>query len=288
MGWRPSEQLVYPHYESEVLTDCFPERNLAGVTLSAFLRLHRTRLVARFEHLGEYEWPYVAVNPRPDRDDPSFRGDFLYADVGDGDIRIATGFLRTNSEGLLIVSRLTVEHWPPDREVTGAVVRALPIATMRDLAVAKLPAVAAGRRFARDIGDEWISEPEAELAERAAAEAAKPRPGRPGNPEAHYERIAIRYLELIDGGRRDVLKALTEEESAQNGRVVPRETVRDWVRRATALGFLAPGTPGRAEPRPGPRLTPKPTKRTDSAKKVPKQRPRGVRAPGAVTPGGKS
>jgi hypothetical protein len=66
----------------------------------------------------------------------------------------------------------------------------------------------------------------------------------------HYRRIALRYLEILEE-RRDVLVALAQEES------VPRETIRDWVRKATELGFLGPGTPGRAEQRPGPNLYPK-------------------------------
>jgi hypothetical protein len=88
----------------------------------------------------------------------------------------------------------------------------------------------------------------------AAAAAQRPlNRGRHGYPDDHYRRIALRYLKLVEE-RRDVLVALAQEESEGLGRDVPRETVRDWVRRATELGFLLPGTPGRASKRPGPNL----------------------------------
>jgi acyl-CoA reductase-like NAD-dependent aldehyde dehydrogenase len=89
-----------------------------------------------------------------------------------------------------------------------------------------------------------------ERAEQAAKQATKPARGRRAKPREHYQRIALRYLDLASR-RRDVLVALADEEG------VPRETVRDWVRKATKLGFLAPGRPGRAETRRGPMLNPK-------------------------------
>jgi hypothetical protein len=52
-----------------------------------------------------------------------------------------------------------------------------------------------------------------------------------------------------------VLKVLAAEESERADRIIPRETIRDWVRKATRLEYLAPGSPGRAEARPGPRLS---------------------------------
>jgi hypothetical protein len=81
-----------------------------------------------------------------------------------------------------------------------------------------------------------------------------PRPGRRAKPTEHYRRIALRYLELLKQGQRHVLKALAAEESEREGRAVPRETVRDWVRKATKLGYLTPGIQGRASARPGPEL----------------------------------
>jgi hypothetical protein len=210
-------------------------------------------LEAWFENPDGREWPYVESSAYPDRSDPRVLGCFFAGDLIDGDPWIVEGILRSDPAGP-IVSRLTVEHYPAHREVTGAILRRLAIATIRNIALANLPAVAESRRIAREAGIARVSEADAAHAEHAAAEAAKPRPGRRAKPDEFYERIARRYLELLKDGRRDVLKALAAEESEREGRVIPKETVRDWVRKATRLGFLAKGKPGKAEARPGPRL----------------------------------
>ena len=74
--------------------------------------------------------------------------------------------------------------------------------------------------------------------------------GRKGYPDLHYQRIALKAVELFTGGERHVVKALAEEEKR------PYQTVRDWVRRARSeeLGFLAPVKQGRSDFRPGPNL----------------------------------
>ena len=158
------------------------------------------------------------------------------------------------NQGPPIVSGVQVEHFPkPDREVTGSVLR-LPLARIRDRATAQLPAVAIGRNAMADAGGWSIRPEDVAVAELAAAEAERPKRGRQAKSPEHYRRIAFRYLELLRDGKRHVLKELAAEESERLGRTVPRETVRDWVRKATRLGYLAPGTAGRADPRPGPNL----------------------------------
>lgn len=167
------------------------------------------------------------------------------------------GVLFRNPKGPPIVGDLTVRHFPLDKkaarvEVTGTVLRALPLGTIRDKARAGLEGIWQARDTLRDLGYIDTSE-SVERAREAAQEAKKRRPGRPGHPDEYYRRIAARYLQLAKV-RGDVLVALADEESELQGRQIPRETIRDWVRKATERGYLAPGKPGRAEVRPGPKL----------------------------------
>lgn len=160
------------------------------------------------------------------------------------------GVLRQRKQ-LLVVSELDVEpNVPGGGEVTGTVLRALNIAQIRQRAMDALPGVLWAREAMRRAGVFNITDADVRRARRAASLAAQQplNRGRRGYGPNHYRRIALRYLELVSEGRRNVLVALAAEE----GR--PRETVRDWVRRATELGFLSPGKQGRAEARPGPNL----------------------------------
>jgi len=85
----------------------------------------------------------------------------------------------------------------------------------------------------------------------ALAEESKPARGRRGYPDDHYERIARRYLQLVNDERvtRGVLARIADEE----GR--PVETVRTWIYQARQRDFLTRrGEVGRAGALPGPRL----------------------------------
>jgi hypothetical protein len=157
-----------------------------------------------------------------------------------------------------IVGSVTVRHFPLDdqtarAEVTGTVLRGLPLATIRERALRGLEGIRQARDAMAETG--WSINPASvERARDAADEARKPRPGRPGLPDEHFARIAGRYIDLVESGLSNVLVALAEEESQRAGRTIPRETIRDWVRKATERGYLAPGKPGKAEARPGPKL----------------------------------
>ena len=207
-------------------------------------------------------WPFIRSRLL-DEDDPRWPG--VLADFRGGDLiapslraklepwRIS-GTLRRDPNGPPIVGELTVEHFPLDAksvraEVTGTVMRRLRLADMRDDACAGLE----GHKLFAEVG--WHVTPEQREQAVGAAEETKRKRGRPGYPPEHYERIALRYLELLAQGKRNVLKELANEESERLKRIVPRETVRDWVRKATKEGYLAPGKPGRADARPGPKLT---------------------------------
>jgi hypothetical protein len=158
-------------------------------------------------------------------------------------------------EGPPVLTQVNVEHRqnPTTVEVTGNALRRLPIATIRDRANAQLRQ----RPDYLDALDIFgrVTPAERQRARRAAV-AAKKLPltrGRKGYPEAHYRRIALRAVEIFDpdrkdGGRRDVLNALAEEEKK------PYSTVRDWISRARGLGYLVPAKQGRTDFRPGPNL----------------------------------
>jgi hypothetical protein len=168
------------------------------------------------------------------------------------------GLLYRCPTGPPIVGSLRVRHFPLDTkalraELTGLVLRALPLATIRDGALAGLEGSLQFLEIAGEAGWRGVALDDVERAREPVHEARKARPGRPRLSDQFLERIAIRYVELARV-RRDVLVALAAEESERAGREIPRETIRDWVRKATERRYLAPGKPGRAEARPGPRL----------------------------------
>jgi len=84
-----------------------------------------------------------------------------------------------------------------------------------------------------------------------AAASSEPKRGRIGYPDEHYRRIALRYLQLVNGQppvTRGVLGVMAAEENR------PMETVRTWIHQARKRGFLSSGERGRAGGMPGPRL----------------------------------
>jgi hypothetical protein len=229
---------------------------------------------AAFENRGGLDWPYVLtwLVPQPDEDRPADEDDVAEFIAGDwikptdrapdahAQPWVMHGILRRSKRGLLVVSELDIEpNLPGGAEVTGTVLRGVRLTPIRQKAVAALGGIALAREAAAAAGLFNVSKEDAERARRAAAEAeGQPlNRGRKGYPQNHYRRIALRYLDLIGEGRRDVLVALAAEESKRQGRKVPRETIRDWVRKATTLEFLTPGKQGRADARPGPKLYPK-------------------------------
>lgn len=86
-------------------------------------------------------------------------------------------------------------------------------------------------------------------------ESTPPRPGRKGFGTAFYRRLALEYLELqSDGVSRGIRVALADRESARQGKTITTDAIRDALHKATELGFLLPGTRGRAGRLPGPNL----------------------------------
>lgn len=137
-------------------------------------------------------------------------------------------------DGALALTRVTVEHAvEPTIEVTGHVMRRLPLATIRDQAMVW--------RQSRKIGGPVI-------ASVFGPKKVALKRGRHGYPDEHYERIAWRAIELAGEGRRDVIRALAKEEKR------PYHTVRDWITKARERELLAPVKQGRTDFRPGPNL----------------------------------
>jgi hypothetical protein len=184
--------------------------------------------------------PCVTAEPFDDPDDADVFAAVYAIQPVKGEPWLVRGVLRHNSPGPPLLRRVAVEHFLVDdgREVTGEVVRSLNLASIRNEALARLSALSTVATVTRKVGgvSAW-SEQQIEAIDDAT-----------GHSIHHYRRIAIRYLERVAEGRRDVLKALAEEEG------VKRETVRGWLRKATSLGLLTSGTQGRAGREAGPNL----------------------------------
>lgn len=156
------------------------------------------------------------------------------------------GLLRANDAGPLTLDRVTVEHLERLAvEVTGTVLRGVPLARIRDIARSRVTTAASVREAAGD----YFGPEDVEWARKAAREASKLplRRGRTGYPREHYRRIALRAGELADE-RRDVVVALAEEEQRSY------DAIKRQLVRAREFGFLPPTTQGRADFTPGPNL----------------------------------
>lgn len=89
------------------------------------------------------------------------------------------------------------------------------------------------------------------------AESTAPKPGPKGLGEKYYRRLALDYLDLQAAGKgRGIRGELARRETARQERPVSDLNIRDHLTRATSLGFLAPGTPGRTGRLPGANLYP--------------------------------
>jgi hypothetical protein len=188
----------------------------------------------------------------PDGDERVFAAVFAVQHI-DRQPWLVRGVLRTGASGPPVLSRVAIEHFhDPGREVTGTVLRDLRFGEIRDRALTRL------RDRADNLGAmSFVPEARAAPAAEAAKKAGRGRisiDSRGAYPLEHYRHIAERYLALVASGRRDVLKALSEEEGKRLGEPIGHERMRDWVRKATRLGYLGSGTPGSVSRQPGPEL----------------------------------
>jgi hypothetical protein len=158
-----------------------------------------------------------------------------------------------------VLCRVTIEHFSgQQREVTGEVIRSINVGTIRTVALVRLREKAGSRVLLAQAG--VVPAELARVTRDAAVEAAKgalARGPHGGYRPEHYRAIALRRLELDGEGREGVIDILCAEWSELLGEQVDRERMRDWQKKATALGFLAPGKPGVKARRPGSNLYPK-------------------------------
>lgn len=197
-------------------------------------------------------------------DDPSVFGSFDFVDLlGNREWRV-TGWLATDADGALVVRRVVVAPWialpgrkpPPGYDVTTTVLRGIHIALIRDRAARQLREWSVDLAVADQVGWPTPSADEREMIELGAEKATGPvsGPGRRGFGDDFYRRLALRYLALQDErdrtnrGRRGLVRELAAEFD-----LTPTQA-RDAVATARELGWLEPGSPGRAGAEPGPRL----------------------------------
>jgi hypothetical protein len=198
---------------------------------------------------GRIPPPWVVAKAFKDKNDKAVIAAVVAAHPVNGELWLIRGVLRHTEEGPPVLVRLSVEHFEdPGAEVTGKLLHLIPVAKVRDGALAWLSTkeTSASALEAAGLG---VSAAERRWARRVSAAAKKPlKRGREGYGDDHYRRIAQRTIELFDEGRRrDVVKALAAEEKRPEG------TIRDWIRKARDLGFLEPASKqGRADFRPGP------------------------------------
>lgn len=192
--------------------------------------------------------PWVLAEPFTDPADDSVFGAAFAVQIVDGEPWYVRGVLREVPAKAPVMSRIAVEHFDePAREPSGNVLRRITFGAIRDEALAEL--VRRGRSFTAMTRLTTPSEAAGAREVAAIAGRARPRGPHGGYSPEHYRGIAQRYLELVSGGRRDPVKALCEESDTE------RETMRDWIRKATRMGYLAAGQPGVAGRAPGPKLS---------------------------------
>jgi hypothetical protein len=202
--------------------------------------------------------PWVEADHFPDETDQHVFGAVLGVWLVRDQPWLVRGVLRSVEDGPPVLARVAVEHFadPPTKEVTGSVMREINFATIRNLALDRLRERGLAIGFLHESGVAIFDSYRANVMQ-AADEAAKHKLARGphgGYPAEHYRHIARRYLALVRSGRRDVQRALCEEESERLGELIKRERMREWVKKATQMGFLAPGERGKAGRHPGPNL----------------------------------
>lgn len=177
----------------------------------------------------------------------------------DGEVWLVRGVLQRVPTGPPVMKRVAVEHLiDTSRDVTGKIVREIRFGEIRDAALARLRERGPARAQLRDADPDLFTEEQVAEAQAVAVEVARHARGpRGAYTSEHYRHVARRYLALVDEGRRDVVNALCEEEAERLGEPIARERMRDWIRKATRMGFLAPGTSGVIGRQPGPNLDPK-------------------------------
>jgi hypothetical protein len=208
------------------------------------------------KHLRAGPSLWVDAEPFEDDTDPAVFGAAFAVQIVDGEPWLIRGVLKRRAAGRPILCRVTIEHYKgQEREVTGPVIRDINVGTIRSVAFVRLREKAGSRALLAQAG--VIPAEVAQAARTAAVEAAKgglARGPHGGYRPEHYRAVAVRRLELDAEGRDGVLDVLCAEWSELLGERVVRDRMHDWLKKATAMEFLAPGKPGVKTRRPGPNL----------------------------------
>jgi hypothetical protein len=146
----------------------------------------------------------------------------------------------------LSIGRVEVTPWVFGEVVEPDALRRLPLGRWLRQAHATL----SDEALLRETGELGKTPEGREVAARVAQtnRAVPPRPrGRPSKGDEFYREVALKCLELQNQG---VTTGMHERIAQELAKVYPgigREpgTVRDWLHRATVLGFLMKGSPGR-------------------------------------------
>jgi hypothetical protein len=218
-------------------------------------------LFRRRKHLAASGTASIWVDAEPFHDDTDarvFGAAFARQEI-DGEPWLVRGVLRSVESGRPVMCRVVIEHFSDQaREVTGTVARDINLGTIRSEALIRLREKAGSRVLLAQSGH--LPQETAEMARAAAVEAARgalARGPHGGYRPEHYRSIALRRLELDAEGQTGVVGKLCAEWSALLSERVDRERMRDWLRKATQMGFLSPGRPGVTTRKPGPNLYPK-------------------------------
>ena len=250
-----------PEVPETVLRDLYPDG--FSYTIGDDPAWEENREWAYQHHYGGYSPPYqLDVGPEgiatwlPERHGDIPRVFFAARETVDSLPWLVHGELIPDKErGQLLVSRLTIEPWGHDREVSTQLLHNLKVAPIRDKAIARIRALANRPHYVGSEDDWWPDFPDETVvyaSHSAVQQSARPR-GRPRKyPDEHYRSVAIQYLELYEAGQR---QRILSDIGRRHGDAHPN-TVRDWVNRARVpnLGYLTKGMQGRAHAEPGPRL----------------------------------
>ncbi len=139
----------------------------------------------------------------------------------------------------------------PYRGITSEVLRALPIEHLIHQIVVHLqPHPDWQQRLTEKHGQQTPIDHRQLIADAVARVNARPEGRARAYPEHHYHDVALLYLNLLETGHgRNVLVQLADLLG------ISHQTARNWVHRARQLGYLTPGTQGRAGALPGTQLS---------------------------------
>jgi hypothetical protein len=197
--------------------------------------------------------PFVVATAYSERQDAAVFGRFVALYLLDDVPWLLRGVLASDASGAPVVRRLALEPWHEEGpEVTSEVTHRVRVALVRDRALEQLRLEPQLLRLAEIGARVRVTTQDRHAAEELAGKAGSRKRGRPPlyGPE-HYAHIARECIALYRQGQRGIRATLARKHNVSEARI------RDWIKRARELGFLAESKHGKADYRPGPNLTAK-------------------------------